>query len=717
MRHFYSSKQWLFCLAMLLSFSVTAQVEVEWDRIYGGEHEDRLRSIAVTADGGYLLGGDSRSDAGGDKSDNSMGAEDFWVVRIDAEGNKLWDRTYGSEYIDYLSTVISLADGGFLLAGRSFADITDPESGETNFRAIRIDADGNIIWDRTYGSMRGDYMRHAIQTDDGGFLLTGTSAGTGGDRAAEPRGRNWDYWAVKIDAEGVLEWERGIAGFSIDYHQTVAQGADGGFLLGGFSASPAGGDKSEGPKGYSYDVTPDGDTLVFANLDYWIVKLDATGNKEWDKTIGGTEDDYLYEIEATPDGGYLLGGRSRSNASADKSEDTRGDNWWDTDMWVVKIDALGNIEWDKTIGGSASESLVVMQPIAGGGYLLGGNSDSPASGDKTDEPEEGQLIWLVWIDEAGNIQRDEMLGKDDATLAAIASPEDHEYLLGAWIDGAETEDGRVWDDYYVMKIRDEMPDETPQPEPTPGHITGAGLFHSPAGAYTPDPFVQGLATFSFLARQQDGQAGVRGHASFRLPHARIHFISRELEWISVQEDRAFIKGTGRLGQEDGYHFLISVQDRGLGARPPKDKFRIIIWNEEDAIVYDNQQDDARYAGAEMEIQVGLIQINRQGRRAQANFVREQEKSFEPLIAESYRVYPSLLNEEGLWLELPEEKGGQELMLSIYDIQGRKMSSTALRVEEGSSRQFFQPAHHNWPKGIYFLHISNGQQEFRQKLMK
>ncbi len=704
------------CVLILLSLPSYGQVAIEWEETYGGDHEDRLRSIAVAADGGYLLGGDSDSDVGGDKSAELLGKTDFWIVKVDAQGNKEWDRAYGSEFIDYLFTVLALEDGGFLLAGRSFGDITDPLSGETNFRVIRIDAAGDKIWDRAYGSMRGDYLQQAIITDDGGFLLAGSSQGTGGDRAEEPRGESRDYWAIKIDADGNMEWERAIAGFGTDYHRAVAQGADGGYLLGGFSASPAKGEKSEGPKGYNVYTLPNGETDSLPTLDYWIVKLDAAGNKMWDQTIGGAEDDQLLAIEATDDGGYLLGGHSKSNASADKSEDAIGENWYDGDMWVVKIDAEGNIEWDNTIGGSGSESVFDIQPVAGGGYLLVGNSSSPASGDKTEDSEEGQLFWLVWIDEQGNVLKDVNLGRDGARLATVASPADHHYLLGAWIEGDAPEGSRQWDDYYVMKIRD-VGELVERPDPTPGYITGGGWLLSPEGAYTPEPLAAGKAFFGFTARNKEGMEEPEGNLVFLLPDARLFFHSRNIDWLSVDGNQAYVEGIGRIGREEGYHFLVSLVDQGQGFRSPQDHFRLIIWDQEENIIYDNQPETSRYAVASEPIERGNLVIHRNKGKSHPVFGSMNKELVSGELLHEFRVYPTQLNKQGLWLEFPPAEKPGQVQVVISDIQGRKMAGKTFNVLEQANRQPWKLDHEVWPSGVYLLKVQGEQLNHQQKLIK
>jgi len=148
---------------------------------------------------------------------------------------------------------------------------------------------------------------------------------------------------------------------------------EGGYILGGYSNSNISGDKTEDSLGWG---------------EYWVVKLDSSGNIEWENTIGGDESEYLHSIELTFDGGYLLGGGSRSTISGDKTENVIDDSTdlvtGGSDYWIVKLDGIGNIQWQKTIGGNYDDVLHSLQRVADGGYILGGYSYSNISGHKTE---------------------------------------------------------------------------------------------------------------------------------------------------------------------------------------------------------------------------------------------------------------------------------------------------------------------------------------------
>jgi hypothetical protein len=284
--------------------------------------------VVSTSDGGYLLVGYSFSVAGADKSQNSQGGSDYWAVKIDGNGNKVWDKTFGGTGSDQAQSVISTNDGGYLLVGYSSSgaggDKSQNSRGGLDYWAVKIDGNGNKVWDKTFGGTSHDQAQSVVPTSDGGYLLVGYSrSGVGGDKSQNSKG-SYDYWAVKIDGNGNKVWDKTLGGTSHDYAYSVITTSDGGYLLVGYSFSVAGADKSQANNSN--------------NEDYWAVKIDGNGNKVWDKTFGATMREYARSAVSTSDGGYLLVGDSGSGAGGDKTQGNQGSN----DYWAVKIDANGN---------------------------------------------------------------------------------------------------------------------------------------------------------------------------------------------------------------------------------------------------------------------------------------------------------------------------------------------------------------------------------------
>lgn len=351
-----------------------------WDKTFGGSNDDYLNAMQQTADGGYILGGESLSEISGDKTEASRGNVDYWVIKLDASGNKVWDKSFGGVQGESLTSMQQTADGGYMLGGFSNSGIsgdkTDAGKGDSDFWLVKIDANGTKVWDKAFGGSGADYLFSLQQTADGGYVAGGHSGSSiSGDKSEANYGAG-DYWVIRLDNNGNKIWDKTLGGSASDQLYSLRQTSDGGYIIGGYSRSGISGNKTEGNKGAT---------------DYWVVKLDATGNKLWDKTIGGSSDDALYNLAQTADGGYILGGASNSPQSADKSETNVGG----FDFWVVKLNSQGNKLWDKTIGGTNNDGIFSITQTADGGFIFGGDSYSGLSGDKSQASQGDADYWIV----------------------------------------------------------------------------------------------------------------------------------------------------------------------------------------------------------------------------------------------------------------------------------------------------------------------------------
>ncbi|MEK6481832.1 T9SS type A sorting domain-containing protein [Catalinimonas sp. 4WD22] len=438
---------------LICTSTATAQVVVQWDKTLGGSIDDYLRDVISTPDGGYLLTGTSNSDKSGDKSEDSRGetldynASDYWIVKIDSQGNKQWDKTIGGNSYDQLNSTIQTPDGGYLLGGTSDSnasgDKSENDKGGGDYWIIKIDEQGNKIWDKTIGGSSYDQLNSTTQTPDGGYLLAGTSRSpASGDKSEDSRGPR-DYWVVKVDKQGNKIWDMTFGGSSFEELGSIISTPDGGYLLAGTSRSGTSGDKSEDNRGIGW------------SSDYWIVKIDNHGNKQWDKTFGGNEDEVFSDLITTSEGGYLLAGYSNSPSSGDKSEDSEDLNW---DYWIVKIDVNGNKEWDKTLGGNQNDYLQSVVSAPEGGYLLAGHSDSNASADKSEDRKGIDDYWVVKVDVQGNKQWDKTIGGDNYDyLSNVIPTTDGGYLLGGQSSssatGDKSEDSDGYSDMWIVKLK------------------------------------------------------------------------------------------------------------------------------------------------------------------------------------------------------------------------------------------------------------------------
>jgi len=327
---------------------------------------------------------------------------------------KQWDYRFGGTSGDLLWTFLQTSDGGYILGGQSFSDSSgdktqnswDSLSSTGDYWIVKIDSAGNKQWDKDFGGTGDDRMYSLQQTADGGYILGGTTdSDSSGNKSQDTWHYNgsssFDYWIVKIDSLGNKQWDKDFGGINYDQLYAVQQTADGGYILGGNSSSGITGDKTQPNWG---------------GADYWIVKIDSLGNKQWDKDFGGTNTEELFSLKKTADGGYIFGGFSYSGISGDKTQPS----WGSMDYWIIKIDSLGNKQWDKDFGGTGGDWLYSSDQTADGGYILGGHSVSNISGDKTGNnwdtlcnPVCTPDYWVIKTDAQGNKQWDKDFGGTD----------------------------------------------------------------------------------------------------------------------------------------------------------------------------------------------------------------------------------------------------------------------------------------------------------------
>jgi hypothetical protein len=423
-------------------FGFSQAPEIEWENTIGGIDNDYLYSIKQTSDGGYILGGHSNFIRSGDKTENSQGLSDYWVVKLDAAGKIQWQNTIGGNGNDYLYSIQQTSDGGYILGGYSGSNISGDKTENTpilsDYWVVKLDAAGKIQWQNTIGGSLNDELYSIQQTSDGGYILGGYSESDISGDKTQHRNGNSDYWVVKLDTAGKIQWQQTIGHNYFDYLYSVQQTSDGGYILGGYS-----------------QANMPGESLV-GSYDYWVVKLDYTGRMEWNSTIGGRANDYLRSIKQTSDGGYILGGHSDSGISRDKTENSQGI----TDYWVVKLDTAGSIQWQNTIGGSANDYLYSIQQTSDGGYILGGYSESNISGDKTVRSQGfgSYNYWVVKLDTDGKIQWQKALGgRGTDYLLSIQQTSDGGYILGGYSDSCRSRDkienGEGLYDYWVVKLK------------------------------------------------------------------------------------------------------------------------------------------------------------------------------------------------------------------------------------------------------------------------
>lgn len=240
-----------------------------WTRTFGGTSTEVCRSIEQTSDGGYILGGNTYS--------YGVGYDDFWLWKIDANGNPLWSRTYGGPYNEVCYSVARTSDGGYIAGGHtnSFG------AGSNDVWVVKISAGGDSLWSQTYGGNDYEYCYIIRQTSDGGYIVGGStgSFGAGGH----------DIWLIKTDPNGNALWTRTFGGSEHDRCLSIEQVSDGGYILAGNTASFGAG-----------------------SGDFWLLRVGINGDSLWSRTFGGSNGEECHDFQVTSDGGCILAGHTWS---------------------------------------------------------------------------------------------------------------------------------------------------------------------------------------------------------------------------------------------------------------------------------------------------------------------------------------------------------------------------------------------------------------------
>lgn len=463
-------------LVLFFSGGVQAQApNVAWQKLVGGSSYDLLRNLMVTPDGGYFVTGWSTSNISGDKTEDAFNSNDYWVVKLDSDRNIEWQRTLGGAPFDeavpgydYQTAACLTADGGYLVGGSSASGIsgnkTEACRGYFDYWIVKLDANGITQWQKAYGGTDSDELFDLIQTSDGGYILAGYSVSPiSGEKTENSRGGQ-DFWIIKINAEGDITWQKTLGGSGIDSARSIIETSDGGYVVGGTSNSSISGEKTENSYGGS---------------DYWILKLDSLGGIQWQKTIGGSGYDNLDQIILT-DSGYFAIGSSTSGISGLKTEINRGI----ADYWVVKLDVSGAIEWQRTLGGDGEDSPHSALQCPDGGFMIAGSSASGLSGDKTENSYGDYDSWIIRLDGTGGLLWQKAIGGSgqDGHNNLLQMP-DGSYILGGGSassnSGTVTETGHGDPDYWILKLNPEQlslpqhafAEVSVYPNPTAGQVT------------------------------------------------------------------------------------------------------------------------------------------------------------------------------------------------------------------------------------------------------
>lgn len=325
----------------------------EWLKVHGGAQNDLALSVIPSpSGGGYVMAGYTNS------HDTAMAYrfEDAWVVKLDKTGDTVWQRKLGGSGVDIANAVTAATDGSYVMAGRTISSDGDVSghNGADDVWIVKLDGNGNILWEKTFGGSLVEVANSIVSTSDGGFIVAGYTNSNNGDVSGNHgSGLNQvDAWIIKLDKNGNKQWQKCLGGSRQDYGASIIASADGGYVMAGYTLSNDG------------DVSGN-----HGDYDVWVVKLSGNGQLLWQKALGGSWEDIGSSVTAVQDG-YVIAARTTSNDG-----DVIG-NHGTQDAWIIKVDATGNLVWQKTYGGTKGDGGRSIITTTVGNYVVAGYTSS-----------------------------------------------------------------------------------------------------------------------------------------------------------------------------------------------------------------------------------------------------------------------------------------------------------------------------------------------------
>lgn len=428
----------IIALSLVGSSEITKAQESDliWLNAFGGTGDDNFSGVDETNDGGFILVGETSS-SNGDYTSNK-GLKDLALVKLDASGNKDWVKTYGGTDTDSLYDVKQTMDEGYIAVGTSRSNNGDipGNKGVGDFIIAKFDKNGDREWIKNYGGSNTDNFYSVLELSDGDYIAVGQSASNNGD-ITSPKG-SYDGIVARFDKNGNKRWIKNYGGSKVEYFNSAGLTKDGNLILSGASDSLNG--DLIGNRGLS---------------DIILAKVDLNGNLLWQKSYGGSKNDYLEHIFETSDGGFIGSGYTES---------TNGDigaSKGQYDGFLMKFDNNGNKIWLQKIGGSNIDALYNAFETLDGEYIASGMSMS-SNGD-INENKGSSDIMVVKLDSSGNKKWVKTIGGSGAEQpsSSLLTADDNYFLTGLTNSSELAKHGLL--DSFTLKIEG---DKTP-----PGEIT------------------------------------------------------------------------------------------------------------------------------------------------------------------------------------------------------------------------------------------------------
>lgn len=410
---------------------IAQNLQIAWEKTIGGSLVDTPSKIIKTIDGGYLVCGTSNSNMSGNKSQNCYGYVDYWIVKLDMNGNILWEKTIGGSASDDLTSAIETSSGDIILAGSSNSDIsydkTENSRGGLDFWVVKINSLGTIIWDKTYGGSGYERLMTIDKLNDNELIIGGYSnSDVSGDKNENSRG-NYDYWMLKIDGNGSIIWQKTIGGFNVDILRSLKYDLDGNILLAGESNSTISGDRT-----ISQPLSG----------DIWLLKLSNSGSIIWQKSFLAEN---ISNILVNSSNEYvLLVTRPWSTLPLKTLQLS-----YTIFSIIFKIDNNGNMIWNYTNYGANPDNITSDLIEVEDGYVYTSNFQYsiPIKAVVSKISLSGSLVWNHFFETDSNEQIPSICKSNNGLVCVVNS--------AANSFGDKTENSFGQNDYWVVGFQPE----------------------------------------------------------------------------------------------------------------------------------------------------------------------------------------------------------------------------------------------------------------------
>jgi hypothetical protein len=413
------------------------QIDIDFIKTFGGSNNESAKSITKTSDGGYAILGYTQS-LDGDVINKTNTSYDYWLLKFDQNHNLQWQKTYGGSGDDRGNEVIQTTDGGYAILGYSQSNDGDVSEnfGFSDYWVSKLDASGNILWEKSLGYAGTDTGISIKETNDLGFLLTGVldvtaSGGNGNSKNTKINHAGGDYWVIKLNMAGDKQWSKYYGGTFTDTPYDVIETEDNGYIIVGSSDSA------------DVDISSSQGTY-----DFWVIKINSTGTMVWEKSFGGSEIDEAFSIIKSSDGNYVIVGDTRSN---DKNV---SHNNGASDLWIIKISPSGNLLWEKTFGGTSFDAGRSISNTSDNGFLISGSSRS-MDGDLTTNQGQND-VWVIKIDSNGSLLWQKSLGGSNIDFAYDAIDlDDNSFIVIGESSSADKDiqENKGFTDLLIAKLK------------------------------------------------------------------------------------------------------------------------------------------------------------------------------------------------------------------------------------------------------------------------